>query len=53
MKRRALLLCVVILLQIFITSCWSRRELNDLAIAVGIGIDKLGDRPLQNKEQLA
>lgn len=44
MKRRALLLCVVILLQIFITGCWSRRELNDLAIAVGIGIDKIGDQ---------
>ncbi|MEK3663045.1 Ger(x)C family spore germination protein [Paenibacillus sp. FSL F4-0236] len=44
MKRRALLLCVVILIQLFVTGCWSRRELNDLAIAVGIGIDKIGDQ---------
>lgn len=44
MKRRALLLCMVILLQLFVTGCWSRRELNDLAIAVGIGIDKIGDQ---------
>ncbi|MEK5394374.1 spore gernimation protein GerC [Paenibacillus sp. VTT E-133280] len=44
MKRRALLLCMVILVQVFVTGCWSRRELNDLAIAVGIGIDKIGDQ---------
>jgi spore germination protein KC len=31
-------------MQIFVTGCWSRRELNDLAIAVGIGIDKIGDQ---------
>jgi spore germination protein KC len=31
-------------MQIFVTGCWSRHELNDLAIAVGIGIDKIGDR---------
>ncbi|WP_339245763.1 Ger(x)C family spore germination protein [Paenibacillus sp. FSL R10-2796] len=44
MKRRSLLICVLILMQIFVTGCWSRRELNDLAIAVGIGIDKIGDQ---------
>ncbi|AIQ33408.1 spore gernimation protein GerC [Paenibacillus sp. FSL R5-0345] len=44
MRRRSLLLCIVILLQIFITGCWSRRELNDLAITVGLGIDKIGDQ---------
>jgi spore germination protein KC len=31
-------------MQIFVTGCWSRHELNDLAIAVGIGIDKTGDQ---------
>lgn len=46
MKRRALLLCVLILMQIVLTGCWSRRELNDLAIAVGIGLDKVGDQYL-------
>jgi spore germination protein KC len=35
---------MVILVQVFVTGCWSRRELNDLAIAVGIGIDKIGDQ---------
>lgn len=44
MKQRALLLCLVLLIQLFVTGCWSRRELNDLAIAVGIGIDKIGDQ---------
>ncbi|WP_339317999.1 Ger(x)C family spore germination protein [Paenibacillus sp. FSL R10-2734] len=44
MKRRSLLLCLLILMQIGLTGCWSREELNDLAIAVGIGIDKIGDQ---------
>lgn len=44
MKRRSLMICVLILMQIFVTGCWSRQELNDLAIAVGIGIDKIGDQ---------
>jgi spore germination protein KC len=44
MKRKVPLLCISIILLVFITGCWSRRELNDLAIAVGIGIDKSGDQ---------
>jgi spore germination protein KC len=44
MKRKSLLIYVLILMQIFVTGCWSRHELNDLAIAVGIGIDKIGDQ---------
>ena len=43
MKRRSLLLCLLVLMQIGLTGCWSREEMNDLAIAVGIGIDKVGD----------
>ncbi len=43
MNRKALLLSLLMLIPIFITGCWSRREMNDLAIAVGIGIDKVGD----------
>jgi spore germination protein KC len=39
MKRKSLLICVLILMQLFLTGCWSRQELNNLAIAVGIGID--------------
>ncbi|WHY19696.1 Ger(x)C family spore germination protein [Paenibacillus sp. G2S3] len=44
MKRRSLLLCLLVLIQIGLTGCWSRQEMNDLAIAVGIGIDKVGDQ---------
>jgi spore germination protein KC len=44
MKRRSLLLCLLVLMQLGLTGCWSRQELNDLAIAVGIGIDKIGDQ---------
>lgn len=44
MKRRSLLLCLLVLIQIGLTGCWSRQEMNDLAIAVGIGIDKIGDQ---------
>ncbi|MCY9513932.1 Ger(x)C family spore germination protein [Paenibacillus apiarius] len=42
MKRKAALLMCVLL--IFIAGCWSRRELNDLAIAVGFGIDRSGEQ---------
>lgn len=34
-----LLMCMAVLL----TGCWNNRELNDLAVVVGIGIDKLPD----------
>ncbi|AJS58881.1 Ger(x)C family spore germination protein [Paenibacillus sp. IHBB 10380] len=44
MKRKGLLLCIFIILLIFVTGCWNRRELNDLAIAVGIAIDKSGNQ---------
>ncbi|OMD44110.1 Ger(x)C family spore germination protein [Paenibacillus odorifer] len=44
MKRKSLLICVLILMQIFLTSCWSRQELNKIAIAVGLGFDKQGDQ---------
>lgn len=44
MNRKALVLSLLMLIPIFITGCWSRREMNELAIAVGIGIDKAGDQ---------
>jgi spore germination protein KC len=43
MKQKGLSLCLFILLAMLLTGCWNRRELNDLAIAVAIGIDKDGD----------
>ncbi|MBD0381448.1 Ger(x)C family spore germination protein [Paenibacillus sedimenti] len=39
--RRCLMLFIVLG---FLTGCWSRRELNDLAISVGMGFDKKGDQ---------
>ncbi|MGZ4111094.1 MAG: Ger(x)C family spore germination protein [Tumebacillaceae bacterium] len=36
-------ICVLSLL-LLCTGCWSRRELNELGIAVGIGIDRQGDK---------
>lgn len=44
MKRTGLLLCICISIVVFVTGCWNRRELNELAIAVGMGIDKSGDQ---------
>lgn len=44
MKRLGLLLCVLLISFTFLTGCWNRKELNQLAIAVGIGIDKSEDQ---------
>lgn len=44
MKRRILLATLCLMLCLILTGCWSRRELNDLAIASAIGIDKSGDQ---------
>jgi spore germination protein KC len=44
MKKRfimTVILCFSFLLQ---SGCWSRRELNDIAIALALGIDKSGDQ---------
>lgn len=43
MKRKAYLFLTILLLATVLTGCWSRRELNDLGIAVGMGIDKAGN----------
>lgn len=43
MKRGAFLLPFVLILLIVVTGCWSRRELNNLAFAGVIGIDKAGN----------
>lgn len=40
MKLKRLLFILIILSTIFLTGCWSSREINTLAIAVCIGIDK-------------
>ncbi|MEC0229089.1 Ger(x)C family spore germination protein [Paenibacillus alba] len=46
MTRKLLGLLLPILLPILLTGCWNSRELNSLAIAVGLGIDKVGDQYL-------
>ncbi|WP_226000342.1 Ger(x)C family spore germination protein [Paenibacillus sp. BJ-4] len=44
MKRRAACLLLIFTMTSLLTGCWNRTELNELAIAVGMGIDKQGDQ---------
>ncbi|MGG4219338.1 Ger(x)C family spore germination protein [Paenibacillus jamilae] len=44
MKRKAAFLFLILTLVLLLTGCWNRRELNELGIAVGMGIDKQGDQ---------
>lgn len=42
MKRFVLSLLIMIVLLMTVTGCWNRRELNELGIVLGMGIDKVG-----------
>lgn len=42
--KRAFYLVGFLAIVLILSGCWSRRELNDLAIVVAFGIDKVGDR---------
>ncbi|TNJ67954.1 Ger(x)C family spore germination protein [Paenibacillus hemerocallicola] len=44
MKRKTVVFVACISMLLMLSGCWNRRELNDLAIALGIGIDKQGDQ---------
>jgi germination protein, Ger(x)C family len=44
MLRRLLIAVLFISIAVTLTGCWNRRELNDLAIALAIGIDKAGSQ---------
>lgn len=44
MRRPAVLFLVFLALLLLTTGCWSRRELNDLAIVTAIGIDKIDNK---------
>ncbi|MGG4212736.1 Ger(x)C family spore germination protein [Paenibacillus sp. FSL L8-0638] len=44
MKRKKVILFLILALVLLLTGCWNRRELNELAIVVGMGIDKQGDQ---------
>ncbi|MED4462369.1 Ger(x)C family spore germination protein [Metabacillus fastidiosus] len=46
MKRKIVIFAIFIILLVLLTGCWNRRELNELAIAVGLGIDRQGDQYL-------
>lgn len=40
MRRHVMLFATLVIMIGLLTGCWSRRELNDLAISVGMGFDK-------------
>ena len=44
MRRYGMLLVALFIIIGLLTGCWSRRELNDLAISVGMGFDKKDDQ---------
>ncbi|WP_336789488.1 Ger(x)C family spore germination protein [Paenibacillus sp. MMO-177] len=50
--RRLLVSLLFVSIAMTLTSCWNRRELNDLAIAVAIGIDKDGENQYQVSVQV-
>ncbi|WP_044642215.1 Ger(x)C family spore germination protein [Risungbinella massiliensis] len=51
MNRRNLFLCILLLL-FMTTGCWSKKELNELAIMSGVGIDKTEDGEFQLTAQV-
>jgi spore germination protein KC len=44
MRRHVMLFATSVIMMGLLTGCWSRRELNDLAISVGMGFDKKEDQ---------
>lgn len=37
------LICFLLILPLLLSGCWSKRELNELAIVVALGVDKVDD----------
>ncbi|GGF98038.1 Ger(x)C family spore germination protein [Paenibacillus aceti] len=52
MKKYAACLLLLFIVTSLLTGCWNRRELNELAIAVGFGLDKSGDNSYQVSVQV-
>jgi spore germination protein KC len=50
---RRIVLIVLILILLFSGGCWSRREINELAIVLGAGLDRTADNKVQLTLQLA
>ncbi|WP_152396083.1 Ger(x)C family spore germination protein [Paenibacillus guangzhouensis] len=44
MHRKIMLILISLLVLTSLSGCWSRRELNDLAIVLALGVDKIGDQ---------
>ncbi|WP_028777199.1 Ger(x)C family spore germination protein [Shimazuella kribbensis] len=41
MSKRKLLLVVFLSMVLLLSGCWSRRELNEIALVIGLGVDKI------------
>jgi len=43
MKRKGAFLLLLMTMMVLLTSCWSKKELTDLAIVAALGVDKTKD----------
>ncbi|MBD0382298.1 Ger(x)C family spore germination protein [Paenibacillus sedimenti] len=43
LKRKLLFISLIACFALMLSGCWNRREMNELAINMGLGIDKIGD----------
>lgn len=46
MKKAALILAILVNM-LFLSGCWDRREINDVAVIVGVGIDQKEDKTIE------
>ena len=53
MTKKAAFLLLIILPLVLLGGCWSRREINDLAIILGAGVDRTPDNKIRITLQLA
>jgi len=53
LTRKAAFLLLIILPLVFLGGCWSRREMSELAIVLGAGVDRTPDNKVQLTLQLA
>lgn len=43
LKRKLIFISLIACFSVMLSGCWNRREMNELAINMGLGIDKIGD----------
>lgn len=53
MTKKGAFLLLIILLPVFLGGCWSRREMTELAIVLGAGVDRTPDNKVRITLQLA